>query len=377
LKKVFVSVGEASGDLHAAALIHSLKKRLPELEIFGLGGDLMAAEGVRLTHHVKALAVTGFWEVAKRFPQFRRILQNTIEEVEREKPDLVLLVDYPGMNLRLAKALKPKGFRIVYFILPQVWAWKPDRIRVLAANTDLQLSILPFEKELFSGISSKCEYVGNPLLDRIPMDDEKETFCEDDEISTDVNAMGLLPGSRVDEIRRHYPLMLEAAKRLRDEFPDLQPVTAVRSEVPQKLYRDIEQGSGLAPLHCLRDRYGLLRESSVSIIASGTATLEAALCGTPFCIVYRTAWITYVIAKALINLDVVGLVNIVAGEKVVPEYLQAEMTVDNLTSFCKKMLNDQSAREQMISDLARVRAKLGEPGATERAAERIIAEFGS
>ncbi len=377
MKKVFVSVGEASGDLHAAALVHSLKARLPELELFGLGGDLMAAEGVRLTYHVKTLAVTGFWEVAKRFPEFRRILQSTIEEVEREKPDLILLVDYPGMNLRLAKALKPNGYKIVYFILPQVWAWKPDRIKVLAANTDLQLSILPFEKELFAGLSSNCEYVGNPLLGRIPADAATATSCEDHRFGPDDNAIGLLPGSRVDEIRRHYPLMLQTIRELWNDFPDLQPVTAIRPEVQQGLYRDIERQAGIAPIHCEHDRYGLLRASKVSIIASGTATLEAALCGTPFCVVYRTNWITYAIAKALINLDMVGLVNIVAGEKIVPEYLQGKMTVDNLSAFCRRMLSDQSAREKMISDLAQVRARLGEPGATDRAAELIIAEFGA
>lgn len=377
MKKVFVSVGEASGDMHAAALVHSLKTRLPELEVFGLGGDMMAAEGVRLTHHIRTLAVTGFWEVAKRFPEFRRILQNTIEEVEREKPDLVLLVDYPGMNLRLAKALKPKEFKIVYFILPQVWAWKPDRIRVLAANTDLQLSILPFEKELFAGLSSNCEYVGNPLLDRVSGDSEENTFGEAHGISADGTILALLPGSRVDEIRRHYPIMLQTAKQLSADFPDLQPVTATRAEVPPELYHNIERESGVTPIHCEQDRYSLLRASRVSIIASGTATLEAALCGTPFCVVYRTGWITYAIAKALINLDVVGLVNIVAGEKIVPEYLQGKMTVNNLTGFCKQMLSDQSAREKMMSDLAQVRAKLGEAGATDRAAERIIAEFGS
>lgn len=377
MKKVFISAGEASGDMHAAALIRSLKSRESELEFFGLGGSLMAAEGVRLIYDLRQLAVTGFWEVVRRLPQFRGILNHTLAEVQREKPDLIVLVDYPGMNLRLARALKPLGHHIVYFILPQVWAWKPDRIKTLAGNTDMQLAILPFEPKLFEELDSNCVFIGHPLLDRIDRDYSSNSFRQQHQLGADARVLALLPGSRELEIKKHYPIMLEALKELQTEFPDLTGMTATRDELGEEFYRKFENNAGSSPVHCQSDRYTLMRESAVSIIASGTATLEAAMCGRPFCVVYRTAWVTYLIAKSLINLEMVGLVNIVAGRKIVPEYLQREMNVANLTGFCRRMLVDSKAAIGMTDELGLIREKLGEPGATERAAELILEEFGS
>jgi lipid-A-disaccharide synthase len=318
LKKVFISAGEASGDRHASALVSALKTRIPDLEFVGLGGDLMAAQGVRLIYDLRTLAVAGFWEVIKRLGEFRQVFHNTVAEIERQNPDLIILVDYPGMNLRLAKALKSKGYRIVYFILPQVWAWKADRIKALAANTDLQLAILPFEPELFAGLNANCEFIGHPLLDRLEEKSPEKPFRTAHELNESARILALLPGSREVEIKRHYPILLRAAKQLQSEFRELVPVTAVRNEIGLEYYRELEKGESIKPVHCIDDRYGLLRGSDVSIVASGTATVEAALCGRPFCVVYRTGLITYLIARSLINLDMVGLVNIVAGRKIVP-----------------------------------------------------------
>jgi lipid-A-disaccharide synthase len=376
LKKVFVSAGEASGDMHAAALIRSLKSRRSELEFFGLGGPLMAAEGARLIYDLRQLAVTGFWEVVRRLPRFRGIMKHTLAEVRQERPDLIVLVDYPGMNLRLASALKPSGYDTVYFILPQVWAWKPDRIKTLARNTDLQLAILPFEPKLFEKLDSKCIFIGHPLLDRIDRDYSSDSFREQHRLEGNSRILALLPGSREDEIRRHYPIMLETLRALQGEFPDLTGVTATRDELGEDFYRRFEQDLDSNLVHCQSDRYTLMREAAVSIVASGTATLEAAMCGRPFCVVYRTGWLTYLIAKSLISLEMVGLVNIVAGRKIVPEYLQREMNVANLTSFCREMLAGSKAAVSIIDELRLIRDKLGEPGATERAADLILREFG-
>lgn len=375
MRKVLIVAGEASGDLHAAALIRALKARDSGLHFFGLGGELMRRDGVELLYDLSSLAVAGFWEVAKRFVAFRRIYHDVLARAEKGKPDLVILVDYPGMNLRLARELKRQGCRIAYYIVPQVWAWKPGRIRKLEERVDLLLSILPFEKALFDPARLKCEFVGHPLLDAIDTAQASPGFREKYHVSPRARIIALLPGSRLVEITRHYRPMLETVKLLRSEGQDVQAVTAVRDELERSVYSMIEDTVDFHPVHLVTDRHDLLKSAAVSIVASGTATLEAALCGRPFCVVYRTGWLTYQIAKRVISLQMVGLVNIIAGERIVPEFLQGEMTVDKLSAFCHNMLTDADAASAIVSKLSDIRGKLGQRGASEQAAELIYREF--
>ena len=371
MNKIFIAAGEASGDLHAAHLLAALRQRWPKLEAFGLGGPQLAALGSKLLYDLNDLAVTGFWEVAKRLPHFRRVLRETIAAVEAEQPDLVLLVDYPGLNLRLARTLKAKGYCVIYYILPQIWAWKPGRARVLEENCDLLLSILPFEAELFDAARVRCEFVGHPLLDLITDAKSEESRLEQGGMEVDKPLISLLPGSRVVEVVRHYPVMLAAAQRLRADYPELQAVTLRRAELGRNIYDNIEAKAGLRPLDWEADRFELLRQSRLAFVASGTATLETALCGTPFCVIYKTGWLSALIARAVLTLKNVGLANIVAGETVVPEFLQGSLTAANLYRFAHEVLTDDSKRQQMVARLLEIRSRLGDPGAAERAAALI------
>ena len=375
MKPIFVAAGEASGDLHAAALIRALQARHGGLRFFGLGGEQMRTAGVDLLFDLSALAVAGFWEVAKRLVHFRRVFNTVLDRIDTEKPALAILIDYPGMNLRLARELKNRGIKVVYYIVPQVWAWKPGRIRQIEERVDLLLSILPFEKQLFDPTKLRCEFVGHPLLDTISMETSPQTFRTKHIIDPVAKIIALLPGSREVEIERHYCIMLDTVARLRKSGVPVVPFVAIRKEVMASLYATAESEAGISPVHITDDRYDLLKSASVSLVASGTATLEAALCGRPFCVVYKTGWITYQIAKRLINLKNVGLVNIVAGEKIVPEFLQAEMNPENLAAFCRSILSDPLASETMISKLSLERGRLGNPGAAEHAAELIEQEF--
>jgi lipid-A-disaccharide synthase len=375
LKPIFVAAGEASGDLHAAALIRALQARHGGLRFFGLGGDQMRTAGVDLLYDLSALAVAGFWEVAKRLVHFRRVFNTVLGRVDTEKPALAILIDYPGMNLRLARELKDRGIKVVYYIVPQVWAWKPGRIRQIEERVDLLLSILPFEKQLFDPTKLRCEFVGHPLLDTIGIEASPQTFPTKHRIDPAAKIIALLPGSREVEIERHYRIMLATVALLRKSDVSVSPFVAIRKEVEASLYAIAESEAGISPVHITEERYDLLESARVSLVASGTATLEAALCGRPFCVVYKTGWITYQIAKRLINLKNVGLVNIVAGETIVPEFLQAEMNSENLAAFCRGILSDPLASETMMQKLSLVRGRLGKPGAAEHAATLIAQEF--
>ncbi len=371
MKTVFISAGEASGDLHAAALIEALQARSSGLQFFGLGGELMKSRNVELMYDLRSLAVAGFWEVAKRILHFRRIFKQTLAEIDRRKPDLAIFVDYPGMNLRLAEQCHRRGIKTVFYIVPQVWAWKKGRIAKIESDIDLLLSILPFEKELFNPGRIRCEFVGHPLLDHVDDHLTDTDFRTLHHLNSAEKVVALLPGSRAGEVGKHYEIMLRAVKQLQDTGRSIKAFTAVRPELDVEIYRTIESRVGVTPEHVAKDRHSLLRHCDVAIVASGTATLEAALCGRPFCVIYRTGWITYQIARRVIKLNNVGLVNIVAGKEIVPEYLQDQMTPADLAAFCSNMLDNDQASSQVVAALSEVRHRLGDKGASERAANLI------
>ena len=375
MKTVFISAGEASGDLHAAELLKHLQARTSGLQFFGLGGELMRQQGVELIYDLRSLAVAGFWEVAKRILHFRKVFNRTLAEIDERKPELAIFVDYPGLNLRLAEQCHRRGIKTVFYIVPQVWAWKKGRIHQIERHIDLLLSILPFEKELFDATKIRCEFVGHPLLDYISEDTGGADFRSKNGINAEEKIIALLPGSRTVEVAKHYEIMLRAIGLMQESGLRVRPFTAIRTELDPALYADAEAATGIAPTHVERERYELLKNTDVSIVSSGTATLEAALCGKPFCVVYRTGWITYQIAKRVISLKNVGLVNIVAGKEIVPEFLQDNMTPENLAQFCKSVLSDPRLRESMKMDLAMLHHRLGDHGASKRAADLICETF--
>ena len=375
MKTVFISAGEASGDLHAAELLKHLQARTSGLQFFGLGGELMQQQGVELIYDLRSLAVAGFWEVAKRILHFRKVFNRTLAEIDERKPELAIFVDYQCLNLRLAEQCHRRGIKTVFYIVPQVWAWKKGRIHQIERHIDLLLSILPFEKELFDATKIRCEFVGHPLLDYISEDTGGADFRSKNGVNAEGKIIALLPGSRAVEVAKHYKIMMQAIGLMQKSGLRVRPFTAIRTELDPALYADAEAATGIAPTHVERERYELLKNTDVSIVSSGTATLEAALCGKPFCVVYRTGWITYQIAKRVISLKNVGLVNIVAGKEIVPEFLQDNMTPENLAQFCKSVLSDPRLRESMKMDLAMLHHRLGDHGASKRAADLICETF--
>ncbi len=376
MTRVFISAGEASGDLHASSLIRELKARTDGLEFFGLGGELMRSEGAELWYDLKVLAVTGFWEVVKRYFEFRRVFYDVLERIDQVKPDVAILVDYPGFNLRIAEKLHQRGIKVIYFIAPQVWAWKKKRVIKMERDVDLLISVFPFEEQFFAKTKLRCKFVGHPLLDQIDSSESAAAFKTTHRIENDDKIVALLPGSRPNEVESHYGTMLDAVGLLRETVPNLRVFVLVREEIGAAVYDHIEQTRfGLRVERIGDDRYGLLKAADVAIVKSGTSTVETALCGAPFCVVYRTGWITYQIARRVIKLSHVGMVNIIAAEQVVPEFLQYDMNPTKLAEFCRRILTVKAEREEMKTALLRVRDKLGEPGAAGRAADAVLAEL--
>lgn len=362
--RILLLAGEASGDKHGAGVVRALKDRYPDGEFVGLGGPLMEAQGVELMVGLEHLAVMGFVEVASRLPFFWKLQRRINRLLDGGTIDLVIPIDYPGFNLRVARAAHRRGIRVLYYIAPQVWAWKPARTARIAENVDRLAVILPFEKDIFEEAGTAVTFVGHPLLDLA----ESETTTTEGEFRQrwGLHAQGpilaLMPGSRRQEIDRHLDIFVRAAALAREQHPDLQPVLARASPVP----RTALESTGLP---VVEDARSLLAFSRAALVKSGTGTLEAALEGTPFITVYRTHPLTYALARRLMNTDHIGLANLVAGEAVVPEVIQQDATPERLAELLAPLLVEGSReRTEMIAGLERVRGSLGSAGASERVA---------
>jgi len=352
---ILLAAGEASGDLHGAAVARALLRRWPRARLYGLGGPRMAEAGVELLAGIERLAVMGFVEVAVRLPYFVRLFRRMGRELRRRATDLALPIDYPGFNLRLARAARRAGVPVLYYIAPQVWAWRPGRAEALARWTDRLAVILPFEEALFRRAGARASYVGHPLLDAPPVAVSRADFCARWGLDPDRPILALLPGSRPQEVARHLGLFAEAAARVRAARPEVQPAVAAPPGMPAGAYAGV-------PGPVCEDARALLHHARAALVKSGTGTLEAALAGTPLVIAYRTHPATYWLARRLVRLDRVGLVNLVAGEPVAPEYLQGEATPDALAAALLPLLDDGPARTAMLEGLARARAALAVDG---------------
>jgi len=364
LNRIFFVAGERSGDAHGADLILALRKKAPHVRCEGLGGELMAAAGMELRHDLAAQAIMGFTEVLKHFWPMRRIFLDTVAYLREHPPDCVVLIDYPGFNIRLAKALHGLPFPIVYYISPQVWAWKHKRIYTLARYVRKMLVIFPFETTVYEPAGLETEYVGHPLLDRIPPPEERLA-------QSPPCVVGIFPGSREQEIARLLAPMLAVARRIRAEFPDAQFMAPAANAARAA---QIAAMAGGLPLEIKTGGiYDILAQARFCMVASGTASLETALWGVPFIILYKVSPLTYVLARALVRTRFIGIVNILAGREVVPEFIQSKIQTEALLSTAVKLMHDTEERAQMLRDLATIRALLGEPGAADRAATAILA----
>lgn len=363
--RIFLSAGEPSGDLHGARVAEALRRRWPDATLFGLGGDRMAAAGVELLAHVDQLAVMGFVEVLRHLPYFVDLMQTVKRSIAERHPDLVLPIDYPGFNLRLARHARDSGIPVLYYIAPQVWAWHRSRMKQLARNTDRLAVILPFETELFREAGANASFVGHPLLDQPLPTRPRAEFLH--ELGTDPArpVLALFPGSRAQEVERQLDTFVRAAESVHAHRPDVQPVVAESAAVPAAAYAD-------APFPRTQDGWGLLHHAHAALVKSGTSTLQAALSGTPLVVTYRMHPVTYFMAQHLVRVPHVGLVNLVAGDRIAPELLQDDATPDRLAGALLPLLDEGSAeRAAALAGLARVRDALKPPHGGRSAADRV------
>lgn len=366
--KLYIIAGEASGDLHGSNLVKALKKKRPDLELQGWGGDLMQSEGVRVTKHYRELAFMGFVEVLMNIRTILRNFKVCKADIEAFAPDAIVLIDYPGFNLRMAKWASERGIRVIYYISPQVWAWKQNRVKDIRAYTDRMLVILPFEKDWFATKEVQVDFVGHPLLDVVSSTShEGPSFVERNQLG-DNPIIALLPGSRKQEIKRMLPVMLEAAST----YPGYVPVIAGAPSQELSFYRSIA-GDHVKVVQ--NDTYGLLSNARAGLITSGTATLEAALHRLPEVVLYKGSAISYAIARRLVKVKFISLVNLIMDREVVQELIQGECNPSTASQALGMLLEDSPARDTMLKDFDILKQKLGGPGASERAADCIVEEL--
>jgi len=363
--------GEISGDLHGAGVVHELRIRRPDIEIFGVGGDRMAAEGMELVHHVSGLSVMGFTEVLRHLPVLRKVERSLRNLLTKRRPRVVVLIDYPGFNLRFARMVREEGIPILYYISPQVWAWNRRRIGTIRSLVDEIDVILPFEETLFREAGVPVRFVGHPLLERLEPTGPRASFFQDWKFDPARKLVGLFPGSRIQEIRRILPTMLECAGLLAERYR-AQIAIGASSGLPPELLRSYVR-THLEVTVVERATYRLMEHADAAVVTSGTATLETAWFGTPMVIVYRTSPLTYLLGRMLVKIPHIGLVNIVSGTEVVPELIQNELTSTALAEQVGRILTDGEYNRRVRTMLAGVRAQMGSPGASGRVAGNIIA----
>jgi lipid-A-disaccharide synthase len=376
-----IVAGEASGDAHATALVNALRAAEPNkhLEFFGATGPLMRAAGVESVVNTDALSILGLVEIGSALPKFWRAYNLLKRTAVERKPDAAILVDWPDFNLKLARALHRRGLKIIYYISPQLWAWRGYRARSIERNVDLLLSILPFEKEWYAdrGID-QVEYVGHPLAGEVHVAQDRAEFCRQMKLDPRLPIISLLPGSRRKEVERILPPMLEAAALISARHPEVQFVVVVAPGRTSDEVRNIVRAQRATPEplpSCLHIVSGQSREalaaSDAAAIASGTATLEATLLGTPMVVVYKESLINWHTLGRLITVDHYGLVNLIAGERVAAELMQDDLNGERLANELLSLLEKQN-NEDVRMRLREVADQLGEGGASERAAERIL-----
>ena len=399
---IYFVAGEVSADNHGAALMRSLRELDGELHFVGRGGPQMKEVagksaigrirgGGQFKNWISEAAVLGLWEVLRKYGYFREQFHETLQEIRKGKPDVVVLIDYPGFNLRLARALRTqtRQQKVIYYISPQVWAWNRGRIERMAHFIDLVLCIFPFEVDLYNQAGLRALFVGHPMIERLR--------ARKIETDRDPNLIGLFPGSRSREVRKIFPVMLETARELRQHHSNLRfEVGAASEQLAQELSKLLIAES---PLHLstgegrasgspgsterpsieikLGETAAIMQRAWAGIVASGSATLEAAYFRLPFVLIYKVAWPTYLAARLVVSVKYLGMPNLLADKEVVPEFIQHRAKPDAFVKVMQPLIENANERERMISQFDVIIAKLGDSGASERAARAIIEEIGS
>jgi len=369
---VYFVAGERSGDDHGAALLTALRALVPEMRFVGRGGPKMRAlAGGKFRDWIDDTAVVGLWEVIRRYPFFRKQFQATISEIEAVKPNAVVLIDYPGFNLRLAHTLHAKfpELRIIYYISPQVWAWNRRRVSQMVQFIDLMLCIFPFEPELYNASGLRAIFVGHPM--RSVISSRNAAPPRDDKL------VGLFPGSREREVKKIFPVMRQAALELSHQDHDLRFVISAASEPLAELIRADLCGKHATGKFSIvtGDARTVMGRVNVGMVASGTATLEAALSELPFVLIYRVAWLTYLAARLVVEVKYLGMPNVLANREIVPEFIQHKAQPRAIAAAVARLLIDKTERTRMLTDFAHVTQRLGRGEASVNAAEAIVTEL--
>lgn len=376
-KSILIVAGEVSGDMHAAALLRALRARRPDIQAFGVGGDALRAAGMDILVDASGMAVLGLSDVLMRFRFFRKTFNDLLAAARERRPDAVLLVDYPGFNLRFAARAHALGLKVVYYICPQVWAWNRGRVPKMARIVDRLIAIFPFEPAVFKGTALPVDFVGHPLVTAA-----RATLAEPPaELPWQGGdpRVAILPGSRYHEVQRILPAMWAAAGLLERRFPGVAFIVAAPSERVAGWVREVQAGLRGGPRRwtvVTGQTRQVLRQARGALVTSGTATIETALMRCPMVVVYKTSWLTYAFGRLLIRVPFLGMVNIVAGEALCPEFIQHRATPQALAAGLAPALEEGQPRTAMLNGLDRVIRALGEPGAEDRAAAAVLAELG-
>lgn|SRR5262245_49923363 len=370
---IMIVAGEASGDKHGAHLVVSLKSLRPDLkfDFFGTGGHEMRAAGVDTMVDVSEVAIMGILEVTRSISKFLRLFRQLRDAARQRNPALVILIDWPEFNLRLAKKLKRDAHPVIYYISPQVWAWRSYRIEAIKRYVEKMLVILPFEKEYYIRNGVQVDYVGHPLLDSVSVTSSRVEFCSRYQLDPANPIIAILPGSRRSELKYILPPLLKAVELLTQSQPHLQFVLPLAKTISREELLG-QTGSSRNIRFIENDTYNTLAAAELAVVASGTATLETAIIGTPMIIVYRASSLNWRLFRPLINVPYVGMPNLIAGREIAPELLQNDLNPQKLVRLITDMLDDPSRLSRLRANLAEVRENLGESNASERAALRIL-----
>ena len=376
--QILLSAGEASGDNYGAQLIDELRKLSPKSRFFGMGGEKMAASGCELLVHANDVAVVGLVEVVKHLPGIRRHFRRLIEDAARRKPNAAVLIDFPDFNLRLARELHRLGISVFYFISPQIWAWRTGRVKQIQKYVRKMIVIFPFEQEFYRQHGVDVVYVGHPLAYSEAPQISRGEFARANGLDPTRTWIALLPGSRQKEVRLNLPELMQSATLLARQRHDLEFVLPVASTLSRDWIREELAASPVKPV-LTSDARSTLAVSRAAVVASGTATVEAALAGTPFVVVYRLAALTWLMGRRMVKLDTFAMPNLIAGRKIVPELIQSDFTARKIVHELDTIIPDGASRTAMLRGLAEVRARLHDSGHLEApaalAAKEILASL--
>lgn len=363
--RYYLIAGEASGDLHASNLMAEIARLDSHAEFRGFGGDKMQDRGATLVRHYKETAYMGFAEVVMHLRAILKNIETCKKDIAAWQPDCVILVDYPGFNLRIAPFAKQQGYQVVYYISPQLWAWKSSRVEIIKKYVDRMFVILPFEKDFYKKFQYDATYVGHPLFDEISHKQKDETFIRNNQLSGDP-LIAVLPGSRKQEIAVKLPVMLKMAAY----FPKFQFVVACAPGVERAFYEKFSREHNVVYLS--GQTYDILQHSEAALVTSGTATLETALLHVPQIVCYKGSMLSYLIARRLVKVKYISLVNLIMDKEIVPELIQFKFTEKNLKAMLERLLFNDAYRSQMRADYTALKEKLGDTGASERTAQGIV-----